>query len=1394
MGVKFKKLLSILIACMMIIPTAVCPSAASAYAQSRILSVAEAIAGNTGTATVQGYIVGVIEAPDKYDQQSPFGIHTNLVIADDKDETNPQKFLSVQLSKGELRNTLNLKENESNFKAKVELEGSLKKYYGIAGMKSIKKFSIIDETPSNMVKRVSANPASGEYALGTSIELSTGTEGAKIYACVYGGVYSGDSSKLSFEEYTKPFVFSEQYEKDSMTIYAKAEKKGMQDSEISSFTYSKKPETKESKIADVKKDYQKNKTVKVRGVVNGIIKGKPYIQDDTSGIRIDLNGKAKYLKLNDEITAEGKVVVSYGEYFISLEQKPQTLRSGVEVKAFEVDGKTDLEDYHGRYVNASDLQVDSVDKYGNFKTHDENGTVTVNTNKQYLEAGKTYETIEGIVVLNYSEYKIFTRQRSDIRRSFDMSYSAIAYPADGIYEKGQKISLSTLDGADIYYTIDGSEPDSSSLKYDNEKKISLENEMVMKTVSIKKGLKPSDVKSYEYKVRAGSGNLTIAETQGESHVSPYVDKYVKNVSGIVTAIVKDRYDVGFYMQSIDPDENPKTSEAIYVDAKKNKIDIDEIYTGSIVLAEGYVREVLNGYEGGLDVTELELKKVRTLSTGNHLPEPVIIGKNGVMPPTAIIENDGFESFDPDEDALDFYESLESMLVKVENPVIVGADERYGEISVLADNGEASSEKRSKDMGIVATATNLNPEIIHIDDVIVPLSGKDKKFIDKKLKFKVSDRLSGPVTGVMTYGFGKYKIYNVEKLPEIIPGNLEREVTKLVPGEDKLVIASYNVENFSTDKGSTPDEKVERIAESIKTNLKLPDIIGLIEVQDDDGQKDSGHTGAEKSIKRLTDEIEKISGVKYETMQIDPIDKKDGGAPGGNIRVAFIYRSDRVKPAQKPHGDATSAVSIENGDLTLNPGRISPNNDAFENTRKSLVAEFIFKGQKIFVIENHLSSKRGDAPDYGKEQPPVKKSEFRRHKQAQLVNDFVDEILKSDKNANIVVLGDMNDYEYSKTLDILEGEDKALENLFETKLPKNERYTYVYMGNSQVLDNALASTSISGKISLDPVGINAEFTEGYKRASDHDPVLVQIDLSKKKSGSAKKHKSHKSDDVKKEDAVKKSRMEKAYEKAEKIYGKGMKSKKDTGIKVDSKTSKKDRKIRISSEKFKDMNKKYMGVYVYDEDKNKLSYVPSRIDKKTGELKFNAKTDGEYVLMEYKQEFKDTKNHWANEYIETMASKHIVNGDQNGNFNPEGRIKRAEFAAMIVRSLGVEGQKELSFADVEDSAWYAEVLKAAVENQIISGGENFRPDDSITREEMAVMISRAMKLMDDVEIKAKDAGFKDMHNVSPWAEDAIREVYGQEIINGYESDGGYEFKPREDASRSEAIVMIERMLEQ
>ncbi len=128
----------------------------------------------------------------------------------------------------------------------------------------------------------------------------------------------------------------------------------------------------------------------------------------------------------------------------------------------------------------------------------------------------------------------------------------------------------------------------------------------------------------------------------------------------------------------------------------------------------------------------------------------------------------------------------------------------------------------------------------------------------------------------------------------------------------------------------------------------------------------------------------------------------------------------------------------------------------------------------------------------KVQPLVLKSEEKRVSISTRSKQFRTRYSKKNTNAPVVVLGDMNDFEFAKPLKTLEG--TILKNMLNT-VPKENRYTYIHEGNAQVLDHILVTNNIAPHTIVDPVHLNSNIMKEHGRASDHDPVLAQIDLKK-----------------------------------------------------------------------------------------------------------------------------------------------------------------------------------------------------------------------------------------------------------------------------------------------------------
>ena len=571
----------------------------------------------------------------------------------------------------------------------------------------------------------------------------------------------------------------------------------------------------------------------------------------------------------------------------------------------------------------------------------------------------------------------------------------------------------------------------------------------------------------------------IGEVQGESHESPLVGKEVVINNVVVTKTDK----TGFYVQDKVSDNNPRTSDAVYV-ASAEKVESGDLLKVQGTVKEGYMEEysvrpgqTFKKPAGSLTVTQIINATITKLGKAD-LPKALNISEKM---PKDIVDNTPTK-YNPETEALDYWESLEGMRVEVTKPKVTGPQYK-GDIYVLP--GDYKGQKLNNIGGV-----NLRPGVQNTE--VLPIT------VGNSFVAKAKDYFNENITGVVTYKNKTYKIDPID--PNALKGllqdgGLKREVSKIYPSEDKLTIASYNIENFSANnKGhdETPEEKVDKIANSFIKEVHSPDIITLIEVQDNNGGVNDGTVDGVKSGEKLAQRIKSLGGPDYKYTEIAPVDGKDGGKPGANIRVAYLYNPKRVTLIGKEKGGSEEAARFVNGHLEKNPARIDPTSVHFEKVRKSLAAEFEFKGERIVVIANHLKSKLGDDAIYGSNQPSVENTKAKRIEEAKILNAFIKEGLRQNPNLKFVLTGDFNDFEFSDSVKTIVGNE--LVNLM-AEHEQGDRYSYFYRGSNQSLDNVLISKNIKDKVVFSPVHINASFMEEHGRASDHDPVVVQIDFSK-----------------------------------------------------------------------------------------------------------------------------------------------------------------------------------------------------------------------------------------------------------------------------------------------------------
>lgn len=493
-------------------------------------------------------------------------------------------------------------------------------------------------------------------------------------------------------------------------------------------------------------------------------------------------------------------------------------------------------------------------------------------------------------------------------------------------------------------------------------------------------------------VAINTSAITIPLVQGSGAKSPFEGMDVAGLTGVVTKVTYKSYhflydteiydgttapqyvgEDGFYLQAIgaDKDGDPATSDAIFVnthnpvfsDSKWLESVPTDIREGDVVSVSGTVTEYLpadrfGNSDGHLTVTQITNPTAfHVLENGVNktaaLPTPVTLtntaGKYTDLERSLPWEIDG-----PDGilEAITLYESLEAMLVKVDNPLVVGGA-YYNVTGVLADNGQqdgVDNKDRTATGGIhINEGLDFNPEIIYADYMAADWVTFDP--LCQQGDLLKNDAGINSLTGVVDYTGNA--IYWISPLIttgyhanfDFDPGVVSAEVNDSNfqdPGDprmnsyntaandplyyapftsvlsttnngftqnsDYLTVAEYNIENFDNE-GSLYD-KAANIARNMVHNMGAPDIITVTEMGDQNDSSglgnvmyenqtnsyyiEDGCVSAVGNYKALISEINKIdSSLNYDFREIAPLDANDGGKPGTNIRTGFLFNKDRV---------------------------------------------------------------------------------------------------------------------------------------------------------------------------------------------------------------------------------------------------------------------------------------------------------------------------------------------------------------------------------------------------------------------------------------------------------------------------------------------------------------------
>ncbi|CAN7295648.1 lamin tail domain-containing protein [Paenibacillus sp. LjRoot153] len=223
---------------------------------------------------------------------------------------------------------------------------------------------------------------------------------------------------------------------------------------------------------------------------------------------------------------------------------------------------------------------------------------------------------------------------------------------------------------------------------------------------------------------------------------------------------------------------------------------------------------------------------------------------------------------------------------------------------------------------------------------------------------------------------------------------------------------------------------------------------------------------------------------------------------------------------------------------------------------------------------------------------------------------------------------------------------------------------------------------------------------------------------------------------------------------------------------------------------DVDKSLLGIY-YIDNNGELAYVGGKL--KGDVLEAQLYHFSTYIMLEYNKLYADIpEGHWAKPAIAELSAKHIVQGVTDRTFEPARAVTRAEFAALLARTMHLNAKKQSTFSDVSEHAWYAEAVAALAEAGIVNGAEsnNFAPDHTITREQMAVMLLRA------AEVGGAAAGaesvkpaFTDEDTISDWAREAITKAIVHSLIEGKDHN---RLDPQDPTSRAESAKSIYNLL--
>lgn len=577
----------------------------------------------------------------------------------------------------------------------------------------------------------------------------------------------------------------------------------------------------------------------------------------------------------------------------------------------------------------------------------------------------------------------------------------------------------------------------------------------------------------------GFEHYSIMQIQWVDQYSPLAAETVQT-HGVVTGVATEN--PGYWIQDPEGDGDPATSDGIFVvwGLKPPAPPMPKV--GDLVQVIGKVQEVGRGIE--FPRTQIQaMMAAEVLSQGNPLPEPVEL--------TDLPDVDGNE-------VVTFWEKLEGMRVSVRNATVVGPTTRFGEFAVIAPgNAVPGSGYVAKQHtlllrgigGVGGDRMDYNPERIVVGDHILGKAVAETRPGDE----------AALITGVADYSYNHYKIEADKIEMKLVQPPAKSPVSVLSPKQGSVKIADLNMAGFfdeaddpeSFDENADPttgelfipthevvENRIEKFALAVIEEMRLPDVIMMQEYE---------HLSL---LERWADRVNAKAGTSYKAVSLNTSDRR-------GLEAGFLYDQKRV--------ELVEYYQLKGKDVEEAFGLKSP----FRN-REPIVGVFRFApgGPPVTIFDLKLKSKRQDPPTFNLLQTPVRPTERQRHMQARVVRNRIEEILKKDPNALVMVGGDFGDIQFTEpgegtnAVAIIQGEQGAmhLDSLLDLA-EEGTAYTWIYHGNGQALSHMLVSPALRKRfVSIDPLHFNSPLPNRYGddpttaiRCSDRDPIQASFDL-------------------------------------------------------------------------------------------------------------------------------------------------------------------------------------------------------------------------------------------------------------------------------------------------------------